>query len=358
MRFPALLLLFYLCISCQQAETAPMRESIVSVKEKDTLTSLEKELTGIQKKIQEDLAEVLYKKTLPTLPGNNEYFGKLQINALETGSQKSLQRVYQQIETPPAENSGKVRHLDLSYQNIHYIPNKVTQFPDLRYLSLKSNQIQAINPKLGLCKELKKLDLSSNGIQNIPFEIIHLTQIENLVFADNNLTTLPAFFFNLNYLKSLDISNVHTAMAEYYNDIQRFPKVLLRMPGLEKLFLEKLPLRNLPKDLYRMKSLQVLSLNGNREMNLSQTFEVLSTMRNLVALDLSFIGRRTLPKNISKLKNLKVLIWHEENKLNADYIENTLKVLLPDTRIYYGKKGIASPFLRGNSINTLKKAGY
>ncbi|MDC0231156.1 leucine-rich repeat domain-containing protein, partial [Aureispira] len=95
-----------------------------------------------------------------------------------------------------------------------------------------------------------------------------------------------------------------------------------------------------------------------RRLNLYQAFNVMSEMPNLIALDLSFIGRQTLPSNIGKLQNLKVLIWHEEEQINQGYILETLKDLLPDTKVYFGKKGVATPFLRGNSISTITSAGY
>ena len=357
MRYNLLLLSIYFCYSCLEGETSPMMDIPMVIE--DTLTAFDKNILTIQDKIQDDLVEELYILSLPKLPHDKNYLGKLQLSALEFGSQKALYKVYQKISIPYENNNYDiVKHLDLSYQNIHFIPNKITRYHNLQYLSLKSNLIQAINPKLSLCKKLRKVDLSSNGLKKIPFEMIFMTQIKELVLADNNLTTLPSFLFKLINLKSIDISNFHTNMAEYYNDIQHVPKVLFRMPGIEKLFLDKLPLRNLPDDLNKMTSLKVISLNGVRGLNLFQAFNVMAEMPNLIALDLSFIGRQSLPSNIAKLQNLKVLVWHEEEQMNQGFILETLKDLLPGTKVYFGEKGVATPFLRGNSISTLKSAGY
>ena len=159
-------------------------------------------------------------------------------------------------------------------------------------------------------------------------------------------------------LKTLDLSNLHTATATYQNELTQVPEVLLRMHNIEKLFLDNLPINSLPPDLRRMSRLMVLSLKKNRALDLDQAFNTLANMHNLIALDLSFIGRRSLPQSISKLKNLKVLVWHESNQINQAFIRGTLKKLLPNTKIYFGEKGVATPFLRGNSISTIRNAGY
>lgn len=350
------LILLLICSACQQAET-----SIGSIQKNttDTLSNWDKELLSLSSNAQESLVEELYQKSLPKLPGDEDYFSSLQLNALESGSQKSLHKEYQRIVVPQGNNAyEKTKHLDLADQEIHFIPDKVANYPNLMYLSLKNNYIQAINPKLANCKNLKKIDLSSNGLSTLPFGIIYLNQVEELVLADNKLTSLPSYFYNLTNLRSLDISNVHAKMAIYGNNIEEIPLAVLKMPHLEKLFLDKLPLRKLPYEMRYMKNLYVLSLSRNSTLNLSQAFDILATLPNLVALDISFSGRITLPSNITKLKNLKVLVWHEERKANQTYIIQTLKDLLPNTKIYYGESGVATPFLRGNSIETLKQAGY
>lgn len=358
MHYYFIFLVFFLCNSCQFTETAALTDA-PKTPLVDTLSQWDKELLSLSSNAQEDLVAELYLKSLPKLPGDSSFFSALQVNALESGSKKSLHREYQRIITPQNNNAQtKTKHLDLSDQHIHYIPDKVTNYPNLMYLSLKNNHIQAINPKLAHCKNLKKLDLSSNGLQSTPFGLIYLTQLDELVLADNKLSSLPSYLYNLHNLRAIDISNDHTKMAIYYNDIKEVPTVLSKMPHLEKLFLDNLPLRNLPSGMKDMTGLHVLSLTRNNALDFNQAFEVLATLPNLMALDISFIGRRTIPQNIAKLKNLKVLVWHEEKQANQLFILETLKVLLPNTKIYFGEKDVPTPFLRGNSVSTLRGAGY
>lgn len=321
---------------------------------KKALPPTVQQLLAAQANSQAALFQLVPRKKMPSLPQEENYWQELHYQALLAGSQRALRKNYRQIGSPERQLT---KHLDLSYQGIHFLPDHVCNYHDLRYLSLSNNQLKALNPKLQHCQQLQKLDLSSNGLTQLPRGIAYLHQIEELVLADNKLHNLPSFLGNLRNLQVLDISNLHSSAASYYNNIQHLPRVLLEMPHLQKLFLEKLPLRTLPRQLGYLRSLQVVSLNGNRALNLSQSFESLSTLPNLLALDISFIGRQSLPASIKKLKNLKVLIWHEERQANRAFIENTLREWLPNTLIYYGKAKVATPFLRGNSIAVIKGLG-
>lgn len=351
MKYFLYVMIFYTCCACQPAETAPLTNS-------ELISPWAKSLLQRQSCSQDSCIAKMDWALQKKLPGGNLFFGNLQVNALEFGSQKSLEQVYQKIIFSEGnETVDNTKQLNLSFQDIHFIPNKIVNYTNLIHLYLQNNQIQSINPKLAQCKKLKKIDLSSNGMQSIPFGILYLNQIEEIILADNHLSSLPPYFYNLHNLRVIDLSNLHTEMAEYHNDFTELPSVLTQMPQVEKLFLEKLSLRKLPPSLKNMTNLHVLSLNENRDLNLQQAFEVLATLPNLIALDLSFLGRRILPQNIAKLKNLKVLLWHEEKQINRKFIEETLKRLLPNTKIYFGEKGVGTPFLRGNSIETIRNAG-
>lgn len=349
--FVLLLLCCWLGAGC--GEALPVEQPIV-VAPLAPLPPTVQQLLEAQASSQVALFQLASRRKMPSLPQEETYWKDLHYNALLAGSQRALRKNYRQIGSPERQLT---KHLDLSYQDIHFLPDHICSYHDLRYLSLSNNQLKALNPKLQHCQQLQKIDLSSNGLTQLPKGIAYLHQIEELVLADNKLHSLPNFLGHLRNLKVLDISNLHSSAAVYYNNIQHLPKVLLGMPYLEKLFLEKLPLRTLPRQLGYMRNLQVVSLNGNRALNLSQSFESLSTLPNLLALDISFMGRRSLPASIKKLKNLKVLIWHEERQANRAFIENTLKEWLPNTQIYYGKAKVATPFLRGNSLAVIKGLG-
>ncbi len=351
--FPVILVgILILCLACHYPDN---QDATKEEQPNEELSPFAFQLLEWQYDLQKEIDHCVWLCNAEKLPDDSLFICDIQCQAVLSGSRYALKNHYRTISSPP---DTALKYLDLSSNNIFYIPDKVTRYPRLNYLSLRYNRIQEINPKLGQCKSLKKIDLSSNQIDNLPFGIIYLSQISELNLADNKLSSLPNFFFNLYNLKVLDISNLHTKMAIGYNNIIDFPKVLLRMHHLEKLFLDKLPIRSLPSNMSEMKQLKVVSLNGARQLNLDQAFEALSKLPNLIALDLSFMGRRTLPPSISKLKNLKVLIWHEEYNVNESFIRSQLGQLLPNTKVYHGARKEATPFLRGNSVKMLKDAGY
>ncbi len=334
------------CISCQSPP--PASESTSS----PILSNFGKKLLQEQAQTENDIAHQVWLESVPKLP---ELFEatcfQMQTSALQAGAYQSIQPIANKTRTP---YDTTITYLDLSRQNLYYIPDRIGNYTRLKYLSFRYNQIQAINPRMARCTALRRLDLSSNQLQDVPFGVVYLSQIHQLNLTDNKLTGLPNFFGGLSNLRVLDISNLHTQMASGYNNIQQLPPVLLRMPQLQKLFLDRLPLTSLPSRLYQMKRLQVVSLNGARLLNLSQAFDALSQVENLIALDLSFLGRRKLPTSIAKLQQLKILIWHENNGINTAFVAE-LQRLLPNCKIYYGTEN--TPFLRGNSIETLLEAG-
>ena len=317
----------------------------------DSLSPFAQTALIAQQKSHQQLLDWLEAGKLPTCNTPQKMANK-HLQAVLKGSRRLLHPHYRRIYNVSSRPS---RHMDLSFQGLSYLPDWVCRRPDLRYLSLSHNQLQAMNPLLARCAQLRKLDLSSNGFSRLPEGVLQLTQVQELVLTDNLLAGLPASFSRLRSLRVLDIGNLHPSTAQHHNNLRHFPKVLLQLPLLQKLFLGKLPLRYLPSNLYRMQGLRVLSLNGNRAMQWSPAFRALGQLPDLLALDISFIGRSRLPESIRQLKDLKILIWHEEGQRNKTFVENTLREWLPNTKIYYGKKGVATPFLRGNSIKRIEK---
>ncbi len=250
----------------------------------------------------------------------------------------------------------KTHYLNLSEKGLNNEPFwSVMHDYNLRELILAHNSIKQFGLALIACRNLKRLDLSSNPIGQIPVQISYLYNLEELNLRDTRLNSLPGNFSQLRKLRVLDLSNVHPRLAKGYNDFKYIPPVVCRLPNLEKLLLEKLPITHIPVSLHYLKNLKVLSLSGCRKLDLNNTFRILVQMPQIKVLDISFIGHRRLPNEIALLKNLKVLIWQEENNMNRDEIER-LKNLLPDTEIY-SASGNAIPFLRGNSVEMLIKSG-
>lgn len=255
------------------------------------------------------------------------------------------------------EQALKIKYLNLSEQNLVVVPPEIGVLKNIEELLLAYNNIRRISPQLQFCKKLRRLDLTSNIIEQLPYYIGNLQSLEELSLRDNRLSTLPNSLSRLKNLKTLDISNMHRSMAKGKNNFTYIPPSACHLPNLERLLMEKLPMRQIPVSLLYLKKLKVLSLSGCYMLNMNNSFRILAQMPSLQVLDISFTGRARLPNEILMMKNLKVLIWQEEGNLNKAEVKR-LKNLMPNTKIYSGATGESRPFLRGNSIKTIINAGY
>lgn len=255
------------------------------------------------------------------------------------------------------EQALKIKYLNLSERDLVVVPPEIGVLKNIEELLFAYNNIRRINPQLQFCKKLRRLDLTSNIIEELPYYIGNIQSLEELSLRDNRLSSLPNSFSKLKNLKTLDISNMHRSMAKGKNNFSYIPPSACHLPNLERLLMEKLPIRQIPVSLLYLKKLKVLSISGCYMLNMNNSFRILAQMPSLQVLDISFTGRARLPNEILMMKNLKVLIWQEEGNLNKAEVKR-LKNLMPNTKIYSGATGESRPFLRGNSIKTIINAGY
>jgi Leucine-rich repeat (LRR) protein len=244
----------------------------------------------------------------------------------------------------------KLKFLNLTGRGLTHVPTELGSLKNLSDLQLSDNTIRSLGASLFFCRTLKKIDLSSNIVDHIPPEISYLNNLEELILRDNRLNSLPGNFSQLRNLKVLDLSNMHRNLSRGYNNFSYIPLSVCNLPNLEKLLLEKLPIKLIPVNIVYLKKLKVLSLNGCYELNVYNAIRILSQITELQVLDISFTGTTKVPNEILLLKNLKVLVWQEEGNSNQEEIAR-LKTLMPNTKIYSGNE--SRPFLRGNSINTI-----
>ncbi len=66
-------------------------------------------------------------------------------------------------------------------------------------------------------------------------------------------------------------------------------------------------MKTLPIEFKNFKHLEQISLRGNYDLDLSQTFQTLSHIKSLKTLDLSFTRIKTIPKELGRLTNIENL---------------------------------------------------
>lgn len=126
----------------------------------------------------------------------------------------------------------RIIHLDVSYNNLQYLPNELVlltnleflncswnrlitlpsiigSFKSFRTLNASKNRITHLADDLGYCSYLQYLDLSENHLETVPESLCNCTRLRVIYLQNNQLITLPLGLSQLrNYgvLEDMDIS--------------------------------------------------------------------------------------------------------------------------------------------------------
>ena len=149
------------------------------------------------------------------------------------------------------DKSFKLKHLNLSLNQLSALPKSFTNLTALETLNLFSNQLQALPDGIENLKSLKKLDLCGsqlqalpdgignlealtdlrvplNQLQALPESLRKLTALEHLDVSSNRLQALPDGIGNLEALTDLDVSsNRLQAMNEYERKLTAFQDITI-----------------------------------------------------------------------------------------------------------------------------------
>lgn len=192
-----------------------------------------------------------------------------------------------------------VTKLFLSYCNLtnETIPDELWDLKYLTELVLDNNQLLIYPKQISKFKRLKKLNLQNNQFKVIGKEIANLKNLEYLELSDNPLYTIPAELGKLTKLKSLrlldsQISSLPTSVPEK------------SFPNLTILELDFLTMTFLPLWIFKLPSLQFLSLTG---MHLNKFPTEIKLLSNLTSLFLDSTQIGNWPEHIELPPKLKFI---------------------------------------------------
>ena len=196
-----------------------------------------------------------------------------------------------------------IEHIDLSENLWSAAPAQLLQKKDRTELSLAKSNLTSIPKEVFEMKQLRVLDLSWNKqLTSLPPEIGNLENLEYLDCSGCSLRNLPKELGKLKKLKSLSFWN---------NWIGELPAEIGNLENLENLTLENCTLKTLPKEISKLKKLKKLNLSFNHGIRLP---DEIGELENLETLCLSNCNLTKLPNWIGRLKNLKnLLIFDNEN---------------------------------------------
>lgn len=101
----------------------------------------------------------------------------------------------------------QVEYLDLSNNNLHYLPDDIGRLIELKYINLSKNQLTGLPTVIGDLWKLEKIDLSDNLISDVAEEIAAIERLPNLrlLYLGKNPINSLDDLMNI-ALKALDVS--------------------------------------------------------------------------------------------------------------------------------------------------------
>lgn len=185
-------------------------------------------------------------------------------------------------------NMTNLINLNLGFNNIKNLPNKISELTKLTRLHVINNKIKDLPKKITQLTNLTSLDLSKNQIKFKQLKKIkYFTNLQELYLSYNQLKKIPNEIYNLTNLKMLNLSN---NQINKIDDNYTFPTGLL-----------------------------FLSISNNNIINIPNNIKYLT---NLHCLDLSFNQITSIPNFIINLINLSFIKYNNNNIENITPIIN------------------------------------
>jgi Leucine-rich repeat (LRR) protein len=190
------------------------------------------------------------------------------------------------------------------FNQLTALPPWFARLPDLQILRLNHNLITAPVAGLDSLLVLRELNLSSNPLLSFPHAINRLPRLEKLWLDRTDLSELPDTF-RCGHL--LDLALSRNAIAQLPDELFTGPA---RLRGLD---LSQNQLRTLPLRLEGLEQVRELDLSYNRLESLPAT---IGGLQHLEVLHLQGNRLQTLPVNFGRLRRLRRLNLYE-NRLTA-----------------------------------------
>lgn len=99
-----------------------------------------------------------------------------------------------------------LRQLNLSGNNIKYLPPDIGKLAVIEDFNLSRNALFKLPRSFGMMKNLKSLDLSYNSFSSLDKEIENLLTLEKLNLSGNLYTSIPSATLRIKHLKVLNLS--------------------------------------------------------------------------------------------------------------------------------------------------------
>ncbi len=187
----------------------------------------------------------------------------------------------------------KLRELYLEYNPLSQWPDVLSELSNLQVLNIAALQLTDLPESIGNLAQLQMLFLDENRLKTLPPFIEKLKNLQELTISQAQLEMLPPEIGNLTSLRALDLS---------FNDLQNLPETLGQLVNLRELEISCNNLLKLPDSITNLVNLEELYASSNRLTSIPDT---IGKMANLRILSLNDNQLRSIPESIGKLSNLQ-----------------------------------------------------
>ena len=212
--------------------------------------------------------------------------------------------------------------LNLAHNKLSKIPECFSSLTKLTVLDLSYNKFTHIPKCIGYLINLRILYLDNNKIKNIPECIGLLVNLQHLYLDCNQITVLPFCISRLLNLKTLQLPHNNITVFPNYitnlfnlnvinlenNKISQIPDTIGRLIRLEQLYLGNNRITNIPISITRCNYLQVLEYNGN-------------PVENIMPQVVRFLDTRILNMNIEKFQ-----VYNDKQSVHNHSIQECIRI--------------------------------
>ncbi|TRY68578.1 hypothetical protein TCAL_03065 [Tigriopus californicus] len=209
--------------------------------------------------------------------------------------------------------------LNVSHNRLSGLPPDFYRLASLRDLNLSKNELRQLSDEISQLNMLQKLDVSYNDMAQLPSAIGYLTKITHFNLSDNRIQDLPLELSFLRNLVSLDanrnqLATLGDAVSDLtklellyvsHNKIQSFPN-LKNCSHLKELHMGFNSVASIStEDLECVPNIHLIDLRDNK---LKEVPKEIVNLQSLERLDVSNNDLNNLPFTLGTLPNLKLLL--------------------------------------------------
>ena len=189
------------------------------------------------------------------------------------------------------------------------LPESINIFKNLERLIYMGENITKLPESIKELNLLKYVYLSSETLEKFPEPLIELIHLERLFINSPALTEFPESLDKLKNLRDLGLGK----------NIEKIPKSILNLKGLENLYLNGNPLIRLPLFICSLERIKRLNI---RNTKLEKLPESIFELKNLEYLNIKKNMINEIPESLLKMKRLKIFFVDEKM-----LTEKSLKIL-------------------------------